>query len=165
MTPRDPVEAVRTGTDPRCHSASCRDSGCGLSLSDAPNPHVLVRLEHEGADRLVGGRQHCDYRFVGGNDPNHGTWVVPVELTTGRKRASEFLAQLRGGVAIADELLPTGSRIRFQPVAAHDGGLHRDEITNLRKSSSRISFRGDARPIELIRCGSRLVDALDDRRS
>lgn len=160
MTPANPVEAVRVATDPRCLSTSCRDGRCTLSLSGAPSPYALISLEHEAARPLVRDRQHCDYLFVGGNDPNRGSWVVPIELTTGRKRASEFLAQLRVGTAIADELLPAGARVRFQPVAAHDGGLHRDEITNLRKSTNRINFRGDPVPVELVRCGSRLIGAL-----
>ena len=160
MTPASAVQAVRTRTDLRCHATRCRNGGCVLLLPAVPQPSVLIDLEHDSAAQIVRNRSHCDYLFVGGNDPTRGPWVVPVELTTGRKRASEFLAQLRGGAAIADVLLPAGAPVRFQPVAVHDGGLHRDEIINLRKSSNRINFRGDARPVELVRCGSRLADAL-----
>ena len=162
MTPASVVEAVRTRTDPRCQATRCSDSGCTLLLEGTPQPSVLIHLEHDAAAQIVRDRQRCDYLFIGGNDANSGSWVVPVELTTGRKRASEFLAQLRGGAVIANELVPPGATVRFYPVAAHDRGLHRDEITNLRRPSSRINFRGQSVATQLVRCGSRLADVLQD---
>ena len=157
--PATAVKAVRTQTNPLCHTVNCQDSGCALVMAGAPEPYVLISLEHSDAP-VPAGQQHCDYLFVGGDDEGGGPWVAPVELTTGRKRASEFLAQLRGGAAVAGRLLPPGTPSRFNPVAAYHRALHRDDIANLRKPANRVEFRGQRRQIQLVRCGTRLADAL-----
>ena len=154
------VNAVRTGTDPCCQTQRCSDSGCSLSLDRSPQPNVLISLEHKASPAAANG-PHCDYLFVGGVDENRGPWVAPIELTTGNKRASQFVAQLQGAAFIADRLLPQGIQIRFSPVAVHDG-LRPIESRNLKSPSSRINFRGKAVAIQLVRCGSRLVDALQE---
>lgn len=159
MMPTTAVEAVRARTNPQCQATNCWDSGCSLATEVVPEPHVLIALEHPTAPVPVG-QQRCDYLFVGGDEQDGGPWVVPVELTTGRKRASELLAQIRGGAIIADWLLPQGIRGRFKPLAAHHRGLHRDDLANLRKAANRIAFRGRHRQIQLVRCGMRLADAL-----
>ena len=153
------VTAVRANTNQGCHAIHCRDSGCRLAMNGVPEPHVLIALEHPAAP-VPAGQQHCDYLFVGGDDRDRGPWVVPVELTTGRKRASEFVAQIRGGAVVADLLLPQGSPSRFNPVAAYDRPLHRDDLADLRKAQNRISFRGQLRQLQLVKCGTRLADAL-----
>ena len=157
--PATAVEAVRTQTNPLCHANNCRDGGCALAMAGAPEPYVLISLEHSAAP-VPAGQQHCDYLFVGGDDENGGPWVVPVELTTGRKRASEFLAQIRGGTLVADSLLPTRRPGRFNPVAAYRRALHRDDIADLRKPANHVNFRGQRRQIQLVECGTRLADAL-----
>ena len=43
------VKAIMEGTDPRCHTSSCRDGRCTLSLENAPKPMALINLEHEAA--------------------------------------------------------------------------------------------------------------------
>ena len=156
--PATTVEAVRAGTDPRCHESRCRDSGCSLSLDQSPQPNVLIGLEH-GASPTAVDEPRCDFLFVGGDDGNGGAWVAPIELTTGNKRASEFVTQLRGGAIIADRLLPQGIQPRFSPVAVHDG-LRPIESRNLKKPANRVNFRGKSVAIQVARCGSRLVDAL-----
>ena len=143
----------------RCQASSCSDSGCSLSLVGAPEPYALLNLENETAP-TVARQQHCDYLFVGGADANGGPWVAPVELTTGKKRASEFLAQLAGGASVADGLLRRGIPFRFNPIAVHDGGLDSREIKNLRKSANRLRFRGKSKSVQLARCGAPLATAL-----
>ncbi len=110
------VAAVVAATNPSCHATRCRNRGCSLSLSGAPQPSLLIDMEQDAAP-VTSGQPHCDYLFVGGNDESGGPWVAPIELTTGRKRASEFLAQLCAGAAVADKLLPPAIRFRFRPVA------------------------------------------------
>ena len=84
------VEAAITQTNPLCHANNCRDGGCALAMAGAPEPYVLISLEHSAAP-VPAGQQHCDYLFVGGGDENGGPWVVPVEFW--RRRRS--LAWLR----------------------------------------------------------------------
>ena len=109
--PATVVEAVRAQTNPLCHATSCRDSGCSLDLTGAPAPYALIHINDPaflvrgGQWRLPDDQRRCDYLFVGGEDTNGGPWVVPVELTTGRKEVNDFLAQIGGGILVADELL------------------------------------------------------------
>ena len=151
------IDAIRAKTDPQCRVDICEDSGCSLSMSGAPSPGALISLEHPAAPVEVG-QSRCDFLFVGGHDEDHPL-VAPIELTTGKKSASEFLRQIRGGASVADRLLPSGVAFRFRPIAAHKRGLARGEIKTLR--ASRVPFRGQARPIKLVRCGSNLARALD----
>ena len=165
--PATAVAAVMTRTDPLCHATSCRDRGCSLDLAGVPAPYALIHIDdptfrvRDGQWRLPDDQRRCDYLFVGGDDADRGPWVVPVELTTGRKELSDFLAQISGGISVADELLPQGIRCRFYPV----GGcrrrvLGREVSDELRKRSSRVNFRGQLRNIDLVECGTRLADAL-----
>lgn len=157
--PATAVDAVRANTNPQSHANTCSDSGCSLSISDVPTPNVLVSMEHPTSP-VPTGQPRCDYLFVGGDDSDGGPWVVPIELTTGKKRASELLAQIRSVTSIAEGLLPRGIRYRFNPVAAHDRSLHRDDIADLRKPANRIRFRGQPQNVQIVRCGSRLVNVL-----
>ena len=165
--PATAVAAVKMRTDPLCHATSCRDRGCSLDVTGTPAPYALIHIDSEtfrvlhSQWRLPNGHQRCDYLFVGGDDTDGGPWVVPVELTTGRKETSDFLAQISGGISVADELLPRNIRSRFYPV----GGcrrrvLGREVADELRKRSNRVNFRGQLRNIDLVECGTRLADAL-----
>ena len=161
------VAVVKTRTDPLCHATSCRDSGCSLDLNGVPAPYALIHID-SAEFRVLGSQWHlpddqqrCDYLFVGGDGTSRRPWVVPIELTTGRKETSDFLAQIDGGISVANELLPEGIRCRFSPV----GGcrrrvLGREVADELRKRSNRVNFRGQLRNIDLVECGTRLADAL-----
>ena len=156
------VKAVIAHTNPQSHANTCSDSGCSLALSGVPTPNVLISMEHP-ASPVPTGQSHCDYLFVGGDDDvDGGPWVAPIELTTGKKRASELLAQIRSVTEIANELLPQKIACRFNPVTAHRGGLHRGDIADLRKPANRIRFRGQLRNVRLVRCGDQLVGVLTD---
>ena len=165
--PATAVATVKMRTDPLCHATSCRDRGCSLELTEAPAPYALIQIDSEAFRvldnqwRFPNDQQRCDYLFVGGDDTGRGPWVVPVELTTGRKETGDFLAQVNGGVLAANELLPKGIRCRFYPV----GGcrrrvLGREVADELRRRSNRVNFRGQLRNIDLVECGTRLADAL-----
>ena len=151
------VNAILDGTDPQCHADKCEDSGCSLSMSDAPTPGALISLEHPAAP-VAFGQSHCDFLFVGGHDEERPL-VAPIELTTGKKRVSVFLKQIRGGASVADRLLPPGVAFRFRPIAAHKRGLGRGRVAELR--ANRVSFRGQSMPIKPVDCGSSLAQALD----
>ena len=164
--PSTAVDEVKAQTEPECHATSCSDSGCSLSMSGAPEPHALIHVDsssfrvRHGQWRLPNDQRRCDYLFVGGNDEDR-PWVVPVELTTGRKEVSDFMAQIGGGIMVANELLPTGIRYRFNPVGGcRFRSVGRGIAEELRRPANRANFRGQLRPIELVECGVRLADAL-----
>ena len=152
------VRAVRENTDSQCHTTSCSDGGCSLSLKDAPEPNVLLSLEHAAAPIDADARR-CDFLFVGG-DEQSDEWVVPVELTAGAARVSKFLPQLRAGAEIASNLLPRNLQVRFRPVAAYGGELRRSERDNFLKPANFVVFRNRPTPVKLVRCGSPLTKAL-----
>ena len=152
------VNAVKKQTDPRCHATSCSDSGCSLILAGAPQPFALINLEDEFSPANKS-KPHCDYLFVGGTDNQKGgPWLAPVEL--GSKKPSVLLEQLRGGAAIAAGLLPASALVKFKPIFAHTGGLHRQEFDTLRKDVSRVRFGTANVLIKTVRSGTRLADAL-----
>ena len=153
------VKSVRERTDMKCHTTVCRDGSCSLSLEGAPEPSVLISLEHEAAP-VKAKQAHCDYLFVGGSDGKGGPWVAPVELTASAARVSKFLPQLRAGADIADKLLPQNVQVRFRPVAAYGGELRRTERDGFLKSVNHVVFRRKKVPVKLVRCGSPLTKAL-----
>ena len=169
--PSTAVDEVKAQTDPQCHATSCSDSGCSLSMSGAPEPHALIHIDsssfrvRNGQWRLPDDQRRCDFLFVGGDDEDR-PWVAPIELTTGRKEVEDFMAQIGGGIIVADELLPAGIRYRFNPV----GGCYRRALRSgvgveLRRQNNYVNFRGQRRGIELVECGTRLVDALVNARA
>ena len=149
---------VREKTHERCHTTSCSDGGCSLSLKNAPEPNVLLSLEHESAP-VDANAPRCDFLFVGG-DEQRGEWVAPVELTAGAARVSKFLPQLRAGAEIASNLLPRNLQVRFRPVAAYGGELRRSERDNFLKPANFVVFRNRPTPVKLVRCSSPLTKAL-----
>ncbi len=152
------VDTVKQNTDSRCHTTACVDSGSSLQMAGAPQPYALISLENEfsPADKS---QSHCDFLFVGGLDgQNGGPWVAPVEL--GNKKTSVLLAQLRGGATIAAALIPKSVLVKFKPIFAHTGGLHRQEFDTLRKDGSKVRFRNQNILVATVRSGTRLADAL-----
>ena len=86
--------------------------------------------------------------------------MVPLELKSSGIRAGKVSSQLRAGAGIAERIVPGASSIRFVPVAAHGGKLHRRRFNELAKPANRVPFRGKRYPIRLIRCGEPLSAAL-----
>ena len=157
MIPTDAVEVLKSATDARCHAVDCRDYGCSLDLSEAPNPSILISLESEFAG-FAADETRCDYLFVGESDDGGGFWVAPIELTTGRKRALEFFRQLSAGADFADSHLPQNIDVRFRPIAVHSRPLHDREYYLMR--TYLVPFRNDDARIRIVSCGDRLADAL-----
>ena len=155
--PAEIVDSAKRSVDARCHSTSCNDSGCLLQLAGAPQPNVLISLEsqYSPADKA---KAHCDYLFVGGpDDEDGGPWLALIEL--GKKSASALLAQLRGGVSVAEGLLPGSVQVKFKPIYAH-AGIPRYDYEVLRKNSSKVRFGNANVLVTTVRSGDRLVDAL-----
>ena len=153
------LEIVSEKTNKQCHVSSCSESRCSLSMKNAPEPSVLLSLEHD-ASPADAARPHCDFLFVGGCDYERGEWVAPVELTTSAARVSKFLTQRRAGAEIANDLIPRNLQVRFRPIAVYGGELRRIERDNFLKRANRVVFRNKPTPVKLVRCGSPLTKAL-----
>ena len=152
------VREIHDRTEKRCHATACREPGCSLSLQKAPEPNVLLYLEHDTAP-IDANVPRSDYLFVGG-DEQRGEWVAPIELTASSARVNKFLPQLRAGAEIASRLIPRNLQVRFRPIAAYGGELRRSERDNFLKRANYVTFRNKPTPVKLIRCGSPLTKAL-----
>ena len=86
--------------------------------------------------------------------------MVPLEVKSSGIKVSTVLSQLRAGARVAERIVPGASSVRFVPVAAHGGKLHRKQINDLAKRANGVAFRGERYSIRLIRCGDPLSRAL-----
>ena len=86
--------------------------------------------------------------------------MVPLELKSSGIKVSTVSSQLRAGAIIAERIVRGASSIRFVPVAAHGGKLHRKQINDLAKRANGVPFQGERYSIRLIRCGDPLSRAL-----
>ena len=124
-------------------------------MHGVPVEHVAVDLDCDALG-IPADRKRCDYLFfgIGQND----AWVSPIELKSGAFRGGPASAQLQAGADIADAWIPNGLRFRLVPVLASGQGVHKEVRRALRGKP--ITLRGQSRRPVLIRCGSRLMEAL-----
>ena len=125
-------------------------------MHGVPVEHVAVDLDCD-ALRIPADHKRCDYLFVG-KDENIA-WVSPIELKGGAFRGNSAAAQLQRGADIADVWIPDGLGFRLAPVLAAGQRVHRERLRALRGAP--ITLRGQSRRPVLIRCGSRLMEALE----
>lgn len=72
---------------------------------------------------------------------------------------SKIVGQLQKGADAIAELIPGPASVRVVPVAA-SRGVHREETRRLGRR--KVTFRGVARRIRLLPCGSRLAMAFGE---
>ena len=150
------VQAVTQHVDVACRKRNIGKRGCSVSMQGVPVEHVAVDLDCDTLG-IPADRKRCDYVFFG--KEQNGAWVSPIELKGGTFRGGSVVAQLQGGADIADAWIPDGLRFRLVPVLASGQRVHRERLRALRGTP--ITLRGQSiRPV-LIRCGSRLMEALE----
>lgn len=122
-------------------------------MKDAPRPFTLVGMDCRalGLDQNA---SRCDFLFFSSS----GNVVAALELKSGKFEKTDLVRQLQAGADLADCLAPAGWPLRFVPVAAHGGGMHRDQLRSLAKSP--IRFRQASFNIQLLKCEDPLVQAL-----
>ena len=150
----DLVNSVLEKVPGNCRAKSCSAKRCSVVLSNELRPRVVIDLDR--CEELVSKSDtRCDYivfsKFCGDD------WVVPLELSTGKKRASEIVSQLQAGASIAEGIVCNGVSVKFLPVFAHRG-IKIHEMKTLR--TKRVKFRQKSEIIRIIRCGSKLIQAL-----
>ena len=151
----DIVEEVRRAIPEGCVVNRCRKGRCTVSLRNAPEPRVLIDLDHREAP--VGQNdKRCDYIFIGGSDK---VWVAPMELKSGKPEASEIAPQLQAGADVADGIVPRGAKVEFRPLAIYGGSAPRDTRV-FRNSAYLIRFRSQSFEIKLRKCRTPLALAL-----
>ena len=164
-----PLEHIDRVVAPGCLAESCSKQGCAVELDGAPGSFRLIDMDYHdapagrGARRMGAGQRgsrRCDFPFIGESDGAVSLYVAPLELKSSGVRAGKVQSQLQAGARIAERIVPAVPSIRFVPVAAHGGKLHRKQINDLAKPGMGVPFRGKEYPIRLIRCGDPLAVAL-----
>lgn len=150
------VAAVANHVPNCCHAVRCNRDGCRVDLKDVPRSRLLVDMDCNALN-ISNQQKRCDYLFVG--EEGNTIWVAPIELKSGRLKATEVLEQLEEGAGSADNWLPRGIRFQFVPVLAYGKSIHREERRELRKRKLRL--RGKQKIATLIRCGDSLTKALN----
>lgn len=149
------VDRAKRDTPQSCQSRQCRGAGCFLSLKGISDQRILIDMDCEELD-VPPDRKRCDYVFVGAE-----VWIVPIELKRGSVDAARVKEQLQTGASFAQEKLATkGAKIRFRPLAAYGGKVHRSQTEALKKPQTRVRFGNKTYEIKLIRCGDTLAGAL-----
>ena len=139
-----------------CKVERCNRDGCKIHLNGVPASRVIIDMD---CGKLgIDSEKRCDYLFVG--EEGAVTWIAPIELKGGKVGSVTKVAdQIRGGVKLADRLLPTGRKFRLVPVLAHEKPIHRHDRRQLRRE--KVSLRGSRKLIKIVRCGDQLVKALN----
>ena len=150
------VEAVRKNVDESCVAIRIEKDGCMISLNGAPKPRLIIDFDKPGSP-LMQVQKRCDYLFVAEAPDNPG-WVVPLELKSGSVDASEVVKQLQAGASTAEKLVPDKMAVKFRPVAAFRGGIHKAERNKLK--SNQVRFRQCSESVRLINCDAPLTKAL-----
>ena len=150
------VDRVKQNIPQSCRSRQCRGNGCSVSLKGLDGQRVLINMDCK--DLNISNQRRCDYVFVGkvGADD----WIVPIELKRGDVKANEVRDQLQSGTEFAERLVAKIIDIRFQPVAAHGGKVHKIQTEALKKREGKVRFQNKEYEIKLIRCGSALSNVL-----
>lgn len=148
------VDAVRAALPQGCETEACRAQGCELTLTGISADRVIVDMDRLDLSWL-GDVERCDRLFVG-----YEEFVAAIELKSGDIRASQVLAQLKTGSAVAHRYVPDIAEVQFRPVAAYSGRFHRIDRDRLRRKNNRVPFRGESFGLRVVRCKSPLLAAL-----
>ena len=152
------VQRVRERVDDGCIATGISKEGCGVSLDGAPTSRVIIDLDEPNSP-LPPPNQRCDYLVVVDDSSGAGS-LAPMELSSGRFQVGKFVGQLRAGSRAAERILPAGVSVSFRPIAVYGGTIHKAELTRLRQGYNKVSFRGVRETPRLLKCGSRLANAL-----
>ena len=137
--------------DPACLVDVIGKGSCGVSLDDAPQPHLVVDLDRTGSP-LGGAQSKCDYLLFA--DPS---LVMPIEIKDGAPNVAKVERQLQAGARAADGLAPRGVAILCRPVLVSKA-LRRQKQVDLRKAL--VRFRGREERVRRVACGDPLTDVL-----
>jgi len=114
------TKLLRDKVDKRCVTHDCRGcsrkirkEGASFSLQGAPAPHILVDFDKLG---LSQNEPCCDYLFAAHGKGGKSGYVVPIEMTSGKKDASKVKEQLQAGAHFAGKSIPHGRKAEFVPV-------------------------------------------------
>ena len=145
------LSAVRRRVAQSCIVSLCRKDGCSVSLPQPARNRLIIDCDKPGSP-FNSNDKKCDCLiFV---EAQNGTdRAIPIELKSGRIRASEVIEQLQAGARVVENLIPSGTAVQLQPLLAY-GSIPKGERAALDKGL--VRFRGQGIRISKIRCGASL---------
>ena len=144
----------RVGEENLIQKNAFNKDGCRVDLTSIQQDRVVVDMDKvfpSGRD----GVKLCDcVLFYFDSDANFVT--VPIECTTENKvDVSKESDQLKAGAAYAAQFAPPDAK-NCIPILVYSGGLHKVEVDELSRRSSKVGFRGGApADIRTTKCGIR----------
>lgn len=145
------LSTVRSKVSPPCLVSRCRKDRCSVALPRTADRRLIIDCDKQGSP-FGSHDAKCDYLLF--EEAQNGTArAAPIELKSGRIRASEVIDQLRAGAGAIENLIPPGTDIRLQPLLAY-GNIPKGERAAL--NNGVVRFRGKDVRISKIRCGDSL---------
>ena len=138
-----------------CVVNRCQKDQCGVSLPLVPACKRLIIDCDKPGSPFNSNDKKCDCLIF--EEAQNGTVrAIPIELKSGRIRASEVIEQLQAGARVVGNLIPPGTAVQLQPLLAY-GSIPKGERAALDKGL--VRFRGQGIRISKIRCGQPLPPA------
>ena len=138
--------------DQSCFVTRCRKDRCSVSLPQSPARNRLIIDCDQPGSPFGPNDTKCDCLLFE-ETPNGAGRAIPIELKSGRIRASAVIEQLQAGAQAVENLLPREIAVQLQPLLAY-GNIPKGERAAL--SRGVVWFRGDRIRINKIRCGAQL---------
>ena len=149
----DAIEGIRREFRSTCLVNSLERGDCTISLDGVPEPRLVVDLDLPGSP-LNQSAVRCDHLLFAGGSAS-AILVAPVEFKGVWRR--KIPDQLQAGAGVAEARVPSGTNVRFRPVAA----LRRFKPKGAQHDARRmVTFRGRAEPVRVVLCGDRLAKAV-----
>ena len=146
------LSAVRSRVDQSCVVNRCRKDQCSVSLPPASARNRLIIDCDEPGSPFGPHDAKCDCLLFEETGNGAGR-ARPIELISGRIKASEVIGQLQAGTRAIENLIPAGIAVQLQPLLAF-GRIPKGERAALDKGM--VRFRGKGVRITKIRCGAQL---------
>ncbi len=104
-------------------------------------------------------QKNCDFVVFAEKDQN--SWIVPIELKSGKFKASKSAKQLQDGFEIVKGWISHKSSIKVVPLLfrGRKASIHREEIRKLQRL--KIKFGNQKYQIYLLKCGDRISKHLN----
>ena len=160
MKKLDLIKTIAENVPASCCVSRCEGDGCKVRLEGMPSCPDRLTITLDCQELSIRHKKRCDYLFIGQTDAT--SYVALIELKSGKvDSATDVAQQLQGGAdLVAAKLLPSNASFQFRPVLAHGKGIHKYIRNQLRKE--KVTLHGTTAPIELVRCGSKLIDVFEN---
>ena len=154
------VKEIAGKVPAHCRVSRCRGDGCEVRLEGMPSCPDRLTIKLDCEELGIRDQKRCDYLFIGQTDTT--TYVALIELKSGKVDSATGVAkELQGGAnLVAAKLLLPNASFQFRPVLAHGKGMRKHMLKQLRKE--KVKLRGTTTPIQIVRCGSKLIDVFEN---